>query len=212
MKFLMEKVQMKNCIIVITRHYTQKMFAGRWTAIQNQFAIIASKLGYNIPHNLDIHAFLRSTNSSPYEYKQAAPPKEYSRITPLMSMDTQYRTAHTPNERYNLQRSFDMFTHNSAQDCLPQPGEFYQNEFPSQSSSQYGPQMPSTASHNVQYPPPPYPPTYVKTNSSGTNQPNNHMYSCPPPNTQSYGTYTYIPTQSQGQHSQPHFQWSQRYY
>ncbi len=86
------------------------MFAGRWTAIQNQFATVASKLGYKVLHNLDIHAFLRSTNS--YEYNHAAPPKQYSRITPLMSMDTQYRAAPTPNERHNLQRSFDMFTQN----------------------------------------------------------------------------------------------------
>ncbi len=70
MQFLMNKINMENCIIVITRHYTKKIFEARWTAIQDQLCKVASKMEYNIPHDLDIHSFTRTMHYGSYEKRQ----------------------------------------------------------------------------------------------------------------------------------------------
>ena len=43
MKFLMERINMKNCIVVVTRNYAGKMFKDRWSAIQSQLSVVAAK-------------------------------------------------------------------------------------------------------------------------------------------------------------------------
>ncbi len=54
---LMEKIGMKNCTIVITRHFGQHISTLRWTVIQSQLTQIAEKLGYTVP-SLNIHNYV----------------------------------------------------------------------------------------------------------------------------------------------------------
>ncbi len=140
---------MSNCIVVITRHYSQKMFSGRWTAIQNQFSIIAAKLGYSIPSSLDIHAYRR-----PYEqsnsYVRKPSPVQYPHIPPLLSMDTQL-----PSSMQTLQKSFEQFTQNVTHDYYPRQASQYQSE---QQPPSY------TPSYAPSYPPPQTPGPHVKSN------------------------------------------------
>ncbi len=120
-KFLMEKMKMNNCIIVVTRHYGGKMFAGRWTAIQNQCAIIAAKLGYNVPRDLDIHAYQNPLNN----YR--VPARQYSRVPPLIPFESQPTGAYIPHKQ-NLQRSFQQFTNDPSHDYLSRQNGYHQME------------------------------------------------------------------------------------
>ena len=112
---------MNNCIIVVTRHYGGKMFAGRWTAIQNQCASIAAKLGYHVPTDLDVHAYQRPPN------RYGVPARQYSRVPPLLSFESQPTGAYMPHKQ-NLQKSFEQFTKDIPQDYLSRQNGYHQME------------------------------------------------------------------------------------
>ncbi len=96
-KKMMEKTGMKNCVIVIARHFGQHINQLRWTVIQNQFTRIAEKLGYKVP-SMNIHAFFPqygtrySMNQSASRYPQI---NSSARIEPLITWP--YRKVQPPH-------------------------------------------------------------------------------------------------------------------
>ncbi len=184
MQFVMDKINMENCVVVVTRHYAGRMSVARWTAIQDQMCKVAIKLNYRIPSNLDILSFNKTV---PYRtFDQRKPPthqRMYSYqnnpIQPLLSMENRFQGSNVQNDGYNLRRSYDEFTENRSQDYVPQHNGYTQSQ-----SHQRRSQYPYQPTGQTSYIPP-----QVQPQTSPYHQ------SYPYGNTQSayYGTQSYNP-------------------
>ncbi len=67
MAWIMQKIGMENCFILIARDATEHIYDARWEIIQEQLCDVASKLGYSIPHDIDVVRMFpkeRSSNTS----------------------------------------------------------------------------------------------------------------------------------------------------
>ena len=91
---------MKNCIVVGTTNYAGKMFKDRWHAIQSLLSMVAAKLAYSIPSNLDIHAYLKSIPNNGYEFNNIREKphrsliKESNHCWPWIPSTTTHPTSH----------------------------------------------------------------------------------------------------------------------
>ncbi len=107
-KLMMEKTGMKNCMVVITRHFGQHISLLRWTVIQNQFTKIAEKLGYKVP-SMNINSMYPPKYSSSY---QRAPryPRNNPPVKPLLSWPYN-KVQHPPTSPYYPQQQGYSMSH-----------------------------------------------------------------------------------------------------
>ncbi len=120
-KLMMEKTGMKNCVVVITRHFGQHISLLRWTVIQNQFTKIAEKLGYKVP-SMNINSMYPPKYSS---YQQAPRyPRNNPPIKPLLSWPYN-RVQHPHTSPYYSQQQGSTMSYYSSG-----PGSLMDTSFP----------------------------------------------------------------------------------
>ncbi len=99
MQKMMDIIGMQNSCVIISRHYKGKMFAGRWTVIQEQMSKVARLLGYSVPSSMNIHTFYPrlGINSKPESRRE-----EYRIQPPIFMSDRNQSAFQMTSDQWNM--------------------------------------------------------------------------------------------------------------